>query len=60
MSTDWEKQAELEMDNYVRRLRENIYGVCSDKGWLYVKPNWSTRDNVRWLEEHQPKSVTSD
>lgn len=46
-------------EDYVRRLRDNIYGPnpkhCTDEGWHYTKHNWMKPENIAWLEQ-QPQN----
>ena len=38
-----------------RQLRAAIYGEVSDESWSKVRENWMKPENVRWLQEHQPR-----
>lgn len=39
----------------VRKLRENIYGCIDDESWDKVKIRWMTPENIKWLQDNQPK-----
>lgn len=49
-------------EDYVRRLRDNIYGPdlkhCSDEGWQHTKANWMKPENVIWLESQAQNKPT--
>jgi GTPase Era involved in 16S rRNA processing len=38
-----------------RQLRAAIYGEVSDESWAKVRENWMKPENVRWLQERQPR-----
>lgn len=51
----------------VRKLRDNIYGPCSDSNWEQCsKPfvdtktgyhgGWLREENIKWLKDNQPKN----
>lgn len=55
-----EFKSAADREEYVRRLRDNIYGptpkFCTDEGWQATKHNWMRPDAVIWLE-NQPQNA---
>lgn len=33
----------------IRRMRDTIYGPCTDKNWEACKHNWFRADSIEWL-----------
>jgi hypothetical protein len=40
----------------VRRLRDNIYGPCTDNNWENCKDKWMQPERIQWLRDHQPST----
>jgi len=38
-------------ESKVRRMRDRIYGPCTDLTWWGCKDWWMRQDEVKWLEE---------
>ncbi len=41
-------------ESEVRKLRDNIYGPCTDKNWEECKVHWMHEDAIEWLRVKQP------
>jgi hypothetical protein len=54
-------------EQQVRKLRDNVYGYLfgppspiSDHEWEACKAKWMEPDEIRWLLDNQPHSITNE
>lgn len=42
-------------EQFVRGLRDNIYGLQTENNWNACKEHWMRPTEIQWLIEHQPR-----